>query len=160
MWNVKTIVILGLIALMQGPTPTTCARILGVFPCPSKSHLVVFTALTKELARRGHELVVVSPYPLSKPMANYTDIDIMSEMQDFMDAMMGAELYEMVHMPTFAIPIMFWEEGLTITSAALRHSQVKDLLNDKKGFDLVIVEDFMTDALYAFAQYFKVSLFF
>jgi glucuronosyltransferase len=51
------------------------ARILGIFPMPAKSHMTVHSALMKELARRGHEVTVFSPFPEKSPMPNYTDIE-------------------------------------------------------------------------------------
>jgi glucuronosyltransferase len=50
------------------------ARILGVFPFPARSHLIVHKPLMLELARRGHEVTVVSSFPENKAIPNYTDI--------------------------------------------------------------------------------------
>jgi glucuronosyltransferase len=50
------------------------ARVLGLFPLSSPSHAAVNHALVKELARRGHQVTVVSPFPQKIPIANYTDI--------------------------------------------------------------------------------------
>jgi glucuronosyltransferase len=52
------------------------ARILGLFPIPSKSHFTVSSALVKELANRGHQVTVLSPFPEKSPTPNYTDIVI------------------------------------------------------------------------------------
>ncbi|XP_014370185.2 UDP-glucosyltransferase 2-like [Papilio machaon] len=53
------------------------ARILGVFPTPSISHQVVFRPLTHELARRGHELIVITTDPVHpKGPGNLTEIDV------------------------------------------------------------------------------------
>lgn len=41
---------------------------------PGKSHMVVNAALMKELAYRGHEVTVVSPFPENKKIPNYKDI--------------------------------------------------------------------------------------
>lgn len=54
------------------------ARILGVFPTPSISHQVVFRPLMKELARKGHEVLVLTPDPefeKGKAPTNLTEID-------------------------------------------------------------------------------------
>ncbi|CAK1547650.1 unnamed protein product [Leptosia nina] len=55
------------------------ARILAVFPTASLSHQVVFRPLTQELARRGHEVTVITPNPVfnvkNRP-ANLTEIDV------------------------------------------------------------------------------------
>ncbi|XP_063629856.1 UDP-glucosyltransferase 2-like [Cydia splendana] len=55
------------------------ARILAVFPTPSISHQVVFRPLTHELARRGHEVTVVTTdpaFPKGQAPANLTEIDV------------------------------------------------------------------------------------
>jgi glucuronosyltransferase len=50
------------------------ARILGVFPFPERSHVILHKALMLELARRGHEVTMISCYPEDEPIPNYTDI--------------------------------------------------------------------------------------
>ncbi|XP_063542107.1 UDP-glucosyltransferase 2-like [Cydia strobilella] len=55
------------------------ARILAVFPTPSISHQVVFRPLTHELARRGHEVTVITTdpaFPKGQAPANLTEIDV------------------------------------------------------------------------------------
>jgi glucuronosyltransferase len=60
------------------------AKVLGVFPFPARSHLIVHKALMFELARRGHEVTVVSSFPENKAIPNYTDIELKTSMQDLM----------------------------------------------------------------------------
>lgn len=55
------------------------ARILGIFPYPSKSHSILGQALFTELAGRGHEVTYVSPFPLKDPPKNYKDIHLTSK---------------------------------------------------------------------------------
>lgn len=57
-------------------TATQCVNILVFAPMPFKSHFRGFQPLFKELASRGHNLTVVSIFPLKTPMPNYTDIPI------------------------------------------------------------------------------------
>ncbi|XP_049881033.1 UDP-glucosyltransferase 2-like [Pectinophora gossypiella] len=55
------------------------ARILAVFPTPSISHQVVFRPLTQELAKRGHDVVVITTnpaFPKGETPANLTEVDI------------------------------------------------------------------------------------
>ncbi|XP_076393332.1 UDP-glucosyltransferase 2 isoform X3 [Megachile rotundata] len=49
-------------------------KILGIFPFHGKSHFVMFEELMKALARKGHQVDVISTFPLKRPYANYTDI--------------------------------------------------------------------------------------
>ncbi|XP_038217982.1 UDP-glycosyltransferase UGT5-like [Zerene cesonia] len=60
-------------------TEHDAARILAIFPTPSISHQVVFRPLTQELARRGHEVTVITPDPVftkENSPANLTEIDL------------------------------------------------------------------------------------
>ncbi|XP_063629596.1 UDP-glucosyltransferase 2-like [Cydia splendana] len=55
------------------------ARILAVFPTPSISHQVVFRPLTHELARRGHDVTVITTdpaFPKGQAPPNLTEIDV------------------------------------------------------------------------------------
>ncbi|XP_029035427.2 UDP-glucosyltransferase 2-like isoform X5 [Osmia bicornis bicornis] len=49
-------------------------RILGLFPYRGASHFVMFEHLMKSLARKGHQVDVLSMFPLKKPYPNYTDV--------------------------------------------------------------------------------------
>lgn len=51
-----------------------CYKILGVFPCPSRSHYAVGHALMKGLADDGHEVTMVSPFSQNQPIKNYTEV--------------------------------------------------------------------------------------
>jgi glucuronosyltransferase len=55
------------------------ARILGVFPFPSKSHMIVPRVLMVELASRGHQVTEVTPFLDSKFVPNYTQIEVSAE---------------------------------------------------------------------------------
>ena len=50
------------------------AKILGLFPVPSKSHMAVNITTVKELADRGHELTAVSQFPAKSEYPNYKNI--------------------------------------------------------------------------------------
>ncbi|KOB64163.1 UDP-glycosyltransferase UGT33F2 [Operophtera brumata] len=55
------------------------AKILAVWPTPSISHQVVFRPLTEELARRGHEVTVITTDPAfekGKAPPNLREIDL------------------------------------------------------------------------------------
>ena len=58
------------------------AKVLGLFPFPSRSHMIVQKALMFELARRGHEVTVVSSFPENKAIPNYTDIELKTSIED------------------------------------------------------------------------------
>lgn len=59
------LIIFGLVKYVEN------AKILGLFPLQSKSHFVMFEPYLKALAKRGHEVDVVSHFPLKKPVPGY-----------------------------------------------------------------------------------------
>jgi len=55
------------------------ARILGVFPFPAKSHMIIHRVLMLELASRGHHVTEVTPFMESKIIPNYSQIAVQSD---------------------------------------------------------------------------------
>jgi hypothetical protein len=55
------------------------SKILVVFPSPSRSQILIMEVLTKELAESGHQVTMVSPFPLKKPVKNYRDVKVSVE---------------------------------------------------------------------------------
>jgi hypothetical protein len=55
------------------------ARILGVFPSWSKSHMIASRVLMLELAGRGHHVTEVTPFLESKIVPNYTQIEVKAD---------------------------------------------------------------------------------
>lgn len=52
------------------------ARILGIFPLQGKSHYIMCETLMRALAAQGHQVDVISHFPLKNPPPNYNDISI------------------------------------------------------------------------------------
>lgn len=71
MCHLKVLILLTVTLLVR---PNEGYRILCVFPYEGTSHFVMFGTLARELARRGHQVDVISHFPATKPIANYTDI--------------------------------------------------------------------------------------
>jgi len=137
--------------------PCEGARILAVFPFPAQSHVNVLSGLTKALAARGHELVVASPIAEKKPLPNYTEIDLMPSMKKSKENSVGPQLYQMHNMKFYELWFTYWSMGLETTEAAINSPQLKKILDDKKGFDLIITEAFLNEAFYGLAHHFKVK---
>ncbi|CAH1641751.1 unnamed protein product [Spodoptera littoralis] len=126
------------------------ARILGFFPFPSISHQVVFRPLMHELARRGHDVTVITPdpaFPKGGTPANFTEIDVH-------DAS-----YRLWHEQFVATPKgqkgnlvkdfnIIYKLTVKIIDTQLKDVEVQRLLNDKnQTFDLIIVEAMMRPAV-------------
>ncbi|XP_065331569.1 UDP-glycosyltransferase UGT5-like [Cloeon dipterum] len=136
-----------------------CARILCIFPWPGTSHMITFSALTRALAERGHEVVVVSTHPLKNPPKNYSDINTFDNLKDMYDEMMNSDdIFEFEDVPIIFHPIFYWMMGVQSVELTFQNEDVQALVQDQKGFDLVIAEDFVCDAIFAFAHHFKAPL--
>lgn len=129
----------------------SASRILFLFPSPSKSHLIVVKGLSTTLAERGHDVTVVSPFPLDKPLKNYRDIkvDIPKEWEEMSSSM--------VTKPNGNVLMMF---PLLIKNIFAIGNNMLDLLEFKKvmkeeKFDLVIIGMFFNDFLLGVGDHFK-----
>ncbi|CAH0598234.1 unnamed protein product [Chrysodeixis includens] len=120
------------------------ARILAVFPTPSISHQVVFRPLTQELAKRGHEVTVITPDPVfknSKAPPNLTEIDVHDIsyniwMESFMKSASKGNKNDMLSQIE-----IFLSTFPKVFNAQVQSEEVQTILSDKKRkFDLIFIE--------------------
>ncbi|CAH0598235.1 unnamed protein product [Chrysodeixis includens] len=124
------------------------ARILAMFPIPSISHQVVFRPVIHELARRGHDVTVITTdpaFPKGGAPANLTEIDIHDISYDiwiktFMSSPRTDDLMTQARLLLDLIIILF--------DAQLKEEKVSQFFSptDEK-FDLLILEDCVRPAL-------------
>ncbi|KAJ4441095.1 hypothetical protein ANN_10945, partial [Periplaneta americana] len=139
------------------------ARILGLFPIPGRSHMNVNAAIIEELARRGHQVTVVSPFPLAKPIPNYTEM-VMKKMdiEDMGNATGSAERFDpfdMKDMNYIAKVAMLWGFGQAFCDMFLQDPAVQKLMqSDDLQFDLIMTENFYLDCFLGFAHKYKVPV--
>lgn len=135
---ILAIVLLGLTAL----SPTGCegSRILGMFPLHAKSHHMMFDALMKGLARRGHQVDVVSPFPQKKPYPNLTDIIVLPL---YMPRFVNNMTYDSFRsMAGGLVHFVATETGNRICEG-LSHPKMLDLIQNPPNdppYDLVLTE--------------------
>lgn len=70
------------------------ADILGIFYVPSKSHHILGSALLKELAKHGHNVTMVSPYPIREKVPNYQHVHI-EEIHQFKEGTKTSKLEDL-----------------------------------------------------------------
>lgn len=120
-----------------------CARILVYIPTPSISHQVVFRPLTQALAKRGHEVIVVTTdpaFPKGNTPSNLTEIDVHDVSYAMWDDLLqyhnGEKQYRQIK--------LIFERITTILDKQLESHEVKKLLaianKDKKYFDVLLLE--------------------
>ncbi|XP_017877327.1 UDP-glucuronosyltransferase 2B14-like [Ceratina calcarata] len=117
-------------------------RILGMFPYNGKSHFIMFEHLMKALARKGHQVDVISTFPLKKPYPNYNDLIVLPTARDFMNNMTYDEMHNMIRASSaFAVATMTGND----ICENLKYPKFQELIrNPPKDppYDVVIMEVF------------------
>lgn len=76
MWKLpQQLVILVLFAVFTSQF-TDAAKILCVFPTPSRAQMVVAGPLFEALAQKGHKITVLSSFPRETPLKNYREVTV------------------------------------------------------------------------------------
>lgn len=112
----------------------TCqgARILAVFPSTFTSHVYVYTTLTKQLARQGHQVTVLSPFPQKWAPPGYVDIDLMMSPLGTVKnklANEGPHLFSTEWKKFHDNAFLLWRIGLEVTEAVIESQQVIDFFS-------------------------------
>lgn len=152
-----TVKIIIIILISINMLSVECGKILGVFSMPSISHQVVFRKLSQELAKRGHDLTVITTdpaYPSGKAPSNYREIDV----QNVSYATLQKNFQASYKVDQDVQTCSEIKEGSLILSALLeaqlQTTEVKELLSqDKYTYDLILIEAVMHPAIafsYAF----------
>nr|WMP40238.1 UDP-glucuronosyltransferase UGT33AY2 [Tuta absoluta] len=137
-----------LIGLMCSVDINDSARILAVFPTASISHQVVFRPLTQELARRGHEVIVVTPDPAFKKgqaPANLTEIDVhdmsYEVFREFLDHTTGKanDVHSQMEVA--------WNLAHKIFHMQINTKEFKRMIDEKQQFDVIIIEAWLKPVL-------------
>ncbi|KAG5896754.1 hypothetical protein JTB14_031734 [Gonioctena quinquepunctata] len=144
--------------LLELSSSVNAARILCVFHVPSMSHQRVFQPIWKELSLIGHNVTVVTPFPLNDPtLVNLTEIDI-SEASNKVFAGNGLDQLHKDQNINIKISKLY---TLTdrLSEVALQHEQFIKIYNSSNaGFDLVIVQSFLSPLLYSLSGKFGAPL--
>ncbi|CAH1402299.1 unnamed protein product [Nezara viridula] len=144
----KTLWIL-IIFLAIGLTKT--ANILILLPLPLYSHTNTFLPIFKELATRGHNITMVSPYPQKQILPNWTDITIdISIFKIFMDETIKEFMSHNVYLFYFA----FWRFCSNVMELAYQDKNLQKLIHSEElSYDLLILEPFFAqESLIAFGH--------
>ncbi|KRT83482.1 glucuronosyltransferase [Oryctes borbonicus] len=133
------------------------AKILGIFHMPSYSHFVLGETLFKELAKRGHQVTVISSFPQKEPMGNYIDIPLKILPGILEERVKERNHFDIVNVPVYLVPFLLVQAGLNFTESVFQEPEVQSLLKSDAKFDMVITEQFLNDAHKGFANHFNAS---
>ncbi|CAG9840626.1 unnamed protein product [Diabrotica balteata] len=116
-----------------------CVRILGIFPTPSYSHQIVFQPIWKELSLRGHNVTVITPYPLcDSSLTNLTEIAVSfvyGRVAKYGWPKEYLKFPSTVHRLDYVL-----NYGNDVTMAVLEYGPVQHIIDQHDTFDLLIVQ--------------------
>ncbi|XP_023245843.1 uncharacterized protein LOC106639852 [Copidosoma floridanum] len=133
-------------------------RILAVFPYNGKSHNIFFEALMKGLAKRGHQVDVVTHFPLKKPVKNYNDI---ISLDGTLESVMNNFTMEFISfMNDDSTNVISNLYGNRLCSFLGLDSMQKLMNNPPRDppYDIVIVEAFTANCYFGLGYIFKVPV--
>lgn len=128
------------------------ARILGLFQLNIKSHFIMFEALLKGLAARGHDVVVLSHFPQKNPITNYTDINIEGSLPRILNTF---TLDYAINQRWVNLLYFIWNLNVKFCEKVYEHPKIQRLIKSDEKFDLVITESFGVDCLTVLAHKFQ-----
>ncbi|XP_041771527.1 UDP-glycosyltransferase UGT5-like [Anopheles merus] len=154
----SAVVLLGLLLLGSTP-PSQGARILGILPSVGRSHYIIGAGLMKALLDAGHEVTIVSPYPMKDAPAGLHR-DILLPDLAAAHGVSGPDLFQYKSAPNLMVLYLVYSEiGPQTSEALLQHPKMVELMQSGERFDAVIVESFASEVLYGLAEHFGGQLF-
>ncbi|KAH8406762.1 hypothetical protein KR222_010008 [Zaprionus bogoriensis] len=127
------------------------AKILAVFPFPGKSQYIFAEQYLKELARRDHNVTVINTFGSSDTADNFRVIGA-TKIHELMagfgnpDYNQQASQWQILTLTTDFLNLL--------TANVLEDAAVRQLLESRETFDLVILETVQNEAIFGLAQHF------
>lgn len=133
----------------------TPSKILGIFPFCAKSHYIMFEPLMIELARRGHEVVVISGFPQEEPLPGLIDINGTGYLSTAVNAL---DIGEHQKVPNNVFNVLYYMYiFIDDINKLFDIPEVKKLIDsDNESFDLIITELFNNDVTLGFVNKFNI----
>ncbi|KAJ8711849.1 hypothetical protein PYW08_008803 [Mythimna loreyi] len=134
------------------------AKILVVFPLPSRSHANLGDGYVKHLLKAGHEVTYITPIPYKNAPANLRTFDVSKNFDVLPQEMMS--LKTIMDTGGFGVnPALMVFMMVELVKKSVENEEVQKLLIDpNEQFDAVIVEWMFSDIVTGFASVFQCPL--
>nr|XP_022917876.1 UDP-glucuronosyltransferase 2B15-like [Onthophagus taurus] len=132
------------------------AKILSLFPAPSYSHVIIGETLSEELARRGHQVTLITAYEPKKTIKNLNDIKLNGFKEQFDEEMKDFNFFDYLNINEFISTLTTYSFGYTMTKNFYEHERIQKIMKFNEKFDLIIVEHFFNEAVYGLCYHLKV----
>ncbi|RZB40979.1 UDPGT domain containing protein, partial [Asbolus verrucosus] len=144
-----------------------------VFHLPARSHYTISSKLLNELANRGHNVTVVTPYPQKSPPKTLKEISVeslidsmnviidMTRIIEHVEFITNAEkryLFGLDKNIVFENLKFLTHMGYVLVEHALAHENIQKLLQTNEKYDVVILPHHLNEALLGIAHHFRAPL--
>lgn len=116
-------------------------NILTIFPYQGKSHFFVHKVYIQELVKRGHNVTVISHFPEANRSSNYHDISLAGSIKILEDDLPFHRSY----LTILGVALFLTGSGKENCEVMLANKNVRDLIERKQKFDVIVVEQFNSD---------------
>ncbi|XP_035737135.1 UDP-glucuronosyltransferase-like isoform X1 [Vespa mandarinia] len=133
-------------------------RILGIFAFQAKSHFVMFEALMKNLANKGHQIDAITSFHLKKPFVNITELVVITPQMKLVNNISYEQMKTLLTvLPVKAIANM---GGIEVCEYLGRPEIQKLLRNPPKNppYDVILIEIFGAPCFAIFGHLFNVPV--
>lgn len=135
-------------------TATSAYNILAVLPLPSRSHYTTVDNLLVALAEKGHHVTVYSPFPKSRVIPRYREINIGSCFSFSSSISPIEEMLKLGRFPLLNLLTLF--KYIPDFSNFHNCSELVHLMNTEEKYDLFFIESFAYDGMLMLAHKFQV----
>ncbi|XP_033229035.1 UDP-glucuronosyltransferase 2B15-like [Belonocnema kinseyi] len=137
---------------------THSERILAVFPFNAKSHHNVFNAFLRSLAKKGHQVDVITHYPLKNPPKNYrTIVNLHGTRTDYVNNVSMEFISGQTGSPVSFFATVAGNEICNLLSLKKMQNVIKNPSNEPP-YDLVITQVLGANCYIGLGYVFKVPV--
>ncbi|XP_026489750.1 UDP-glucosyltransferase 2-like [Vanessa tameamea] len=129
------------------------ARILAVLPTNTKSHYAMYGRLIDALARKNHQLTVITHFTMKNPPTNVEEINLAGTIPEITNNL--TKQHTSLKPDAVRNLEQIMKECVHACEVVSQNPAVKALVNSSKTFDLVIVEVFGSECFLPFGTRFK-----
>ncbi|CAG9765086.1 unnamed protein product [Ceutorhynchus assimilis] len=145
--------LLGIFPIIHG------SRILVISQIPTHSHHQTYRPIARELSKRGHEVVFVTPMPIKDPkLTNLTEIDVSKEIFEALGRFGGLDFMS-IETPVYTKIQTLYPMLEAFFEATLSNAEFKKIYTDERQkFDLILCQIYTNPIMYAMSAKLKAPI--
>ncbi|KNC24650.1 hypothetical protein FF38_13551, partial [Lucilia cuprina] len=145
-----------LLYLWQTPKRVEAAKILGIFALPQPAKYTVTTSLVNALHERGHDVTLIIRCTNQLEVSAHIRKIIIEDREEIRKDFFKFSSENLDQSFYHKLQNIFGKGAQTVVNI-FNNTQFRDIMKNEK-FDMIMLDTFMTEALYGLEEYFNASL--